>query len=130
MRRLGRRFFQRDAVEVARDLLNKVLVVGECSGRIVETEAYGPNDPASHSYRGQTARNTVMFGAPGLLYVYFTYGMHHMLNVTTGAIDAKSARHLGLEAAVQKKGLLIQGEYFDSKIDRRNAAAGVFAGSS
>jgi DNA-3-methyladenine glycosylase len=116
MTRLDPGFFLRPAPEVAPDLLGLVLrrtltPQARVSGQIVEVEAYEPDDPASHAFRGPTARNSVMFGPPGHLYVYFTYGNHWMANVVTRGVGEGSAvliralRPLeGLEAMRARRG--------------------------
>lgn len=88
-RKLKKSFYQRELLDVARDLLGKILVKVDgkniLSGKIVEVEAYhGDFDKAAHSYNGITKRTKIMFEAGGYLYVYFTYGAHHCCNVVTG----------------------------------------------
>jgi DNA-3-methyladenine glycosylase len=114
---LPRRFFARPSTEVAPELLGRVLVRvlpdgTRLAARLVEVEAYGPNDPASHAFRGPTPRNRVMFGPPGHLYVYFTYGMHFCANIVTGrdgqgsAVLLRAAEPLvGLEAMSARRGV-------------------------
>jgi DNA-3-methyladenine glycosylase len=111
---LPRDFFARPSVEVAPDLLGCVLEHDTAEGlvavKLTEVEAYaGASDPASHAYRGQTARNAVMFGPPGHAYVYFTYGMHFCVNlVCLGA--AGPANEKGASAVLLRAGEIVTGE--------------------
>jgi DNA-3-methyladenine glycosylase len=104
-------FLERPVLEVAPLLLGATLRHGEVAVRLTEVEAYdGANDPGSHAHRGRTARNSVMFGPAGHLYVYFTYGMHHCCNVVCGSEGVASAVLLragevieGLETARERR---------------------------
>jgi DNA-3-methyladenine glycosylase len=88
---LSRRFFERPVLRVAPDLLGRLVVhrtaEGSVTARLTEVEAYdGPNDPGSHAFRGRSKRNSTMFGPPGHVYVYFTYGMHYCMNLVCGPV--------------------------------------------
>ena len=89
---LSASFYARPPLEVAPDLLNKVIIAGERSGRIVETEAYGgEDDPGSHAWRGPTPRTELMYGPPGYWYVYLSYGVHWCANVVVANEGTASA---------------------------------------
>lgn len=87
---LPQAFFEKDAPDLAKDLLGCKLVhespEGLTAGLIVETEAYSQEDAASHSYNGETERTKAMFGSAGHAYIYFTYGMHYCFNVVSGQV--------------------------------------------
>lgn len=108
---LPQSYFSRSTLLVARSLVGKYLVRengnGTVAGRIVEVEAYvGSQDKACHASKGRTARTEVLFGPPGISYVYLIYGMYHMLNVVTERAEFPAAV---LIRAIEVEGLLIDG---------------------
>ena len=127
MKRLERYFFARAADTVARDLigcrLNRFMPDGSyLHGIISETEAYmGVNDTACHTSRGKTKRNEVMFGPPGYFYVYFTYGMHYMLNVVSE--PEESACAVLIRALIPEKGIEIMKRHRKGRTDLTDGPA-------
>ena len=108
---LSKRYFNRPTLAVARSLVGKYLVrehgKGTVAGRIVEVEAYvGCEDLACHASKGRTGRTEVLFGPPGMSYVYLIYGMYHMLNVVTERTEFPAAV---LIRAIEVDGELIDG---------------------
>jgi len=127
MRIIERKFYNRDTIDVAKDLLGKILVRvvnGKIlSGTIVESEAYrSTDDPASHSYRGKTERNSVMFGEVGHAYVYFTYGNHYCLNIVAKD-DATPAGAVLIRAIEPIEGVSFMHKYRKTQ-DPYNLASG------
>jgi DNA-3-methyladenine glycosylase len=103
--------FSENPVQLARALIGAALTLDGVGGIIVETEAYAPDDPASHSFSGRTPRNAAMFGPPGRAYVYRSYGLHWCLNVVCGerpggAVLLRALEpRWGLEQMAQRRGL-------------------------
>ncbi len=128
LRKLPRQFYDRDTIEVAKDLLGKYLVHQSRGvkriGKIVEVEAYlGPHDLAAHSAKGLTPRTQVMFGPPGHAYVYLIYGIYHCMNIVTekeGHASAVLLRAIepvqNIKERTQGPGLLCKAMQIDKKL--------------
>ena len=108
---LGAEFYDRPVLEVAADLIGCVVTHGDCSGAIVEAEAYHDSEPACHAFNGLTPRTQTLFGDPGRAYVYISYGVHVMLNAVSesqgvgAAVLIRALEPLaGLELMAQRRG--------------------------
>ena len=88
---IDRAFYERPVLEVAPDLIGCVVRHGETAGVIVESEAYHRTEPASHAWAGLTARTAPLFGPPGIAYIYFSYGVHSLLNAVCDAQESGAA---------------------------------------
>jgi DNA-3-methyladenine glycosylase len=138
MQKLHRAFYDRDTIQVARELLGKFLVHKSHDivrvGKIVETEAYlGELDLAAHSSKGLTERTKVMFGPPGHAYVYLIYGMHHCMNVVTEHAGHASAVLLraiepveNIEGRTQGPGLLCRAMDIDRRLNSHDLTSDDF----
>jgi DNA-3-methyladenine glycosylase len=135
MRILPRSFYSRNTKTIARQLLGKYLIrkIGtrRIIGKIVETEAYFQNDPASHAFKGKTDRSGPMFEKPGHAYVYFIYGNHYCLNAVTekpGIAGAVLIRALdpikGVRTATNGPGKLTKAFKIDKKLNRADLTKG------
>jgi DNA-3-methyladenine glycosylase len=100
--------YDQNIVGLASSLIGAVLLVRGVGGTVVETEAYGSDDPASHAFRGPTARNAAMFGEPGTVYIYLSYGCHFCLNVVGRPGEAALIRAIrpehGVAVMVERRG--------------------------
>jgi DNA-3-methyladenine glycosylase len=110
-------FYDRPVLQVARDLLGCVVTHGECSGVIVETEAYHESEPACHAFAGLTPRTATLFGPPGLAYVYRSYGVHALLNAVCeregvgAAVLIRALEPLtGIDIMASRRGMAVERE--------------------
>ena len=125
MKKLEYSFFHRDCLDVARDLVGKVLVratpQGELRLRITQTEAYcGESDTACHAHKGRTKRTEVMYAQAGTVYIYLCYGMHWMLNIVTGEEDAPEAVLIRACASAEGPGKLTKHLGITGELNRSN----------
>ena len=125
MKKLDYTFFHRDCLDVARDLVGKVLVratpQGELRLRITQTEAYcGESDTACHAHKGRTKRTEVMYAQAGTVYIYLCYGMHWMLNIVTGEEDVPEAVLIRACAGAEGPGKLTKYLGITGELNRSN----------
>ena len=125
MKKLEYSFFHRDCLDVARDLVGKVLVratpQGELRLRITQTEAYcGESDTACHAHKGRTKRTEVMYAQAGTVYIYLCYGMHWMLNIVTGEEDVPEAVLIRACAGAEGPGKLTKYLGITGELNRSN----------